>query len=270
MIKFRQLIREGESGRDVKAVKLAMRAMHVAGSGGLIVHGTHAKFAGDTFRKCIVTVQKHHGLHADGVYGEKTHAIIAPHFSAYMRWLYRTAAIRKPTHPPVPQSAVDAAKRLLELHGKGKLHDDNGRTVAQILATAQGKAVWSPLGRYVHLDPKVLRTLCYLIDDCGFTLGLYALCSDHFNDGVLGHAGGHAADVSTVDVSVLSTQAGPHVHRLLKALHANQTYKPWQLISGGFANHLDSECESLTIPSASYYGYVTMTQHCNHVHIGTQ
>jgi hypothetical protein len=269
MIKYKQVIREGMNGRDVLAVKLGMRAMHAPDGGSLIIRGAQKKHAGHSFTKCVMWVQKNHNMHQDGIYGPKTHEIVAPHFSLYAKWLYRTSTKRVHKHPPVPSTAVAAAKRLVELHNAGKLRDDNGRTFAQIVATAAGKGVWSPMGRYVHLNPKTLEALCYLIDVKGHKLGLYAICSDHPYDSPLGHAGGDAVDVSSIDgITVNSSSVGPHLHKALKDLHAAGHLVPWQLISGGFAYHADSECLSLTIPSAGFYGSVTMHEHENHMHVG--
>ena len=95
-VPFRQPIREGQSGSDVKAVKRATIAMHIGGSGSMVTRGPHADFAGESFIKVVKRVQKNHSLHQDGVYGKVTHEIVAPHFDAYGRQLYRRATIRKP------------------------------------------------------------------------------------------------------------------------------------------------------------------------------
>ncbi len=97
MVKFRQTISPGQQGRDVKAVKDGMRRMHVDGSGAMGKSG----YAGPAFVRCIKKVQRHYGLHQDGIYGEATHARIAPHFTAFDNWRYRTAAIRT-TPQPIP------------------------------------------------------------------------------------------------------------------------------------------------------------------------
>ncbi len=271
-IPFRQPIREGQSGSDVKAVKRATIAMHIGGSGSMVTRGPHADYAGESFIKVIKRVQKNHSLHQDGVYGKATHEIVAPHFDPYGRQLYRRARIRKPKPPPIPPTAVAAAKELLELHKQGKYHDDRGTELIQIQETAAGHAVWSPLGGYVHLDERILQALVWLIRDKGFTLGTFAMCTDHPYDGPHGHAGGHAVDISSIDgISVTAplSRSKPKVLALLKALHAAPSHlKPWQLISGGCANVLVSECEALTIPSAAFYGSTTMHEHTNHVHLG--
>lgn len=273
MIPFRQPIREGVEGRDVLAVKLVMRALHVADAGALIVHGPHRKFAGHSFVRCLRTVQKNHSLHQDGIYGKATHEILAPHFTAYERWLYRTATIRQHEEPPVPSTAKEAAAKLLELHAAGKYRDDRGGSeLAQIAATAAGKAVWSPLGYYVHLDERILQALVWLIEDKGFKIGTFAMCSDHGADSALGHSGGHCVDISSIDnISVTAglSNSKPKVLAVLKALHAAPAHiQPWQLISGGCANVLVPECENLCIPSAAFFGGTTLLEHTNHIHLG--
>ena len=272
MTPFRQLIRQGESGRDVTAVKLAMVSMHVPNSGALVIHGAQRDYAGHSFAGCIRSLQKNHSLHQDGVYGRTTHEIVAPHFTPYDRWLYRTARIRKPVPPPVPATAQAAAKELLALHAEGKYRDDRGTELPQIEATASGHAVWSPLGYYVHLDERILQALCWLIRDQAFKIGTFAMCSDHGADSPMGHAGGHAVDISSIDgYSVASSSAATKgkVVSVLKALHAAPPHlRAWQLISGGYGNHLDSTCEGYTIPGAAFYGPQTMFEHCNHIHLG--
>jgi hypothetical protein len=274
MIPYRQPIREGQSGRDVTAVKRAMIAMHVAEAGGMVSRGIHASFAGHSFVTCIRNVQRAHKIRQDGVYGPATHAIIAPHFNTYQRWLYRTAKIRQPvTVPPVPPNAQAAAQKLLELHAQGKYRDDRGGSeLAQIQRTARGEAVWSPLGYYVHLDERVLQAICWLIEDKGFKIGTFALTTDHDVDTPLGHSGGHCVDISSIDgISVTApiSSSKPKVIAVLKALHAAPAHlQPWQLISGGCANILVADCEALTIPDAAYYGAETMLEHTNHVHLG--
>lgn len=271
MTPFRQIIRQGQSGSDVVAVKRAMQRMNVPGSGALNLSLRRRKFAGASFTKCVKTLQRGHKLHQDGIYGKKTHELVAPHFDAYGRLLYRRAKIRKPPTPSVPTTAAGAAKRLLELQKSGKYHDDRGTTIAQLVATAAGKSVWSPLGHNVAIDERTLEVLCWLIEVKGFKVGTFALCTDHGPDSPHGHAGGFAVDISSVDgISILSSASKPKVVALLKALHAAPTrVRPRQLISGGIANRRDADCSALCVPGAdAYYGATTMMQHCNHIHVG--
>lgn len=264
MIKFRQPIKLGDKGRDVKAVKDALLKMEVKGSGKM---DKHTNEAGKSFVACIKTVQKIYKLKVDGVYGPKTHAHVAPHFSLFDKWRYRTAKIRK---APAPTSAVAAAKRLVELHSKGKFRDDRGTVFAQIEASAQGKPVRNAIGQEIMIDARVLEALVWLIDDKGFGVGCFALCSDHPYDGTHGHAHGHAVDISSIDgISVTSSSVKPTLIRLLSAIHSPGDHKPWQLINGGFANHRDPQCSAYCIPAAdSYYGAAVMQEHTNHVHVG--
>jgi hypothetical protein len=267
MVKFNQIIRPGDSGRDVQAVKSGMRRMHVPGSGAL----GKTKFAGARFVQCLKVVQRHHGLKADGIYGKSTHKIIAPHFSAWDRLRYRTAKKRHHEHPPAPGGTAAAnAKKLLQFHTQGKYRSDNPGDLPQIRATAEGKAVWSAMGRYVHIDARVMEALVWLIED-GFTIGTYAICSDHHYDGPHGHSGGLAVDISSVNgVSVASGMAQHQVLKLMETLHNHMPthLKPWQLICDGYGMQHHAEISDLTIPSAAFYGGVTMSEHRNHVHLG--
>lgn len=271
MTPFRQLIRQGQSGADVLAVKRTMVRMHVAGSGGMITSGKQRKYAGNSFTNCIKRVQRNHKIRQDGIYGKGTHEVIAPHFSKYEVWLYKRATMRQPPRPAAPQTAQAAAKRLVELANAGKFRDDRGTVLAQIKLAAAGKSVWSPLGKYVQLDDQMLKALVYLIDKKGHTIGCFAVCSDHHPDSERGHAGGHSVDISSIDgVSILSGSVEPKLVQVLKDLrNAKAPLKPWQLISGGYANHRDPDCSALSMPAAdAYYGSATMLQHCNHIHLG--
>jgi len=271
VIAFRQQIKQGQSGSDVTAVKRTMQRMNVPGSGALNLSLRRRKYAGASFTRCIRTVQRNHKLHQDGVYGKQTHALIAPHFGAYDRLLYRRAKIRQPAKPPVPTTAIGAAKRLLELQKTGKYHDDRGTTIAQLVKTSKGEPVWSPLGHYVHIDERVLELLVWLIDQKGFKIGTFALCTDHGPDSPKGHAGGFAVDISSIDgISILSSSSKPKLIAALQAMRAAPgALKPRQLISGGVANQRDADCSALCLPAADvYYGSATMLQHCNHAHVG--
>jgi hypothetical protein len=263
---YRQPIRPGDSGSDVLAVKRALRKIGIKGAGAM----TLSNSAGTAFVACLATLQRQHSLQSDGLYGPKTHAIVAPSFDAYGVLLYRTATIRRPPPPPLPPTAVAAAKALLDLHAKGKYEADNPGDLRDIQATALGKPVWSQGGYWVHIDPRPLQVLTWLIEDKGFTVGTYAICSDHHNDGPHGHAGGLAVDISRIDgISVASPSAKPGTLAVATALHhAPASLVPRQLICGGYGNHPDGEISALTIPSAAFYGLTTMLEHLGHLHVG--
>jgi hypothetical protein len=266
VIAYRQPIRPGQVGRDVKAVKLAYRKLGVPDSGRMAL----SKRAGPAFVHVTKTFQRHQNLKADGIYGKATHEKLAPHFTPYMVWLYRTAKIRTPQPPPVPNlDAQAAAKKLLDYHAQGKYRADNSGDLRDIQATAAGKAVWSQGGYWVHIDRRVFDVLLWLIE-ADHTVGTFAICSDHHYDGPHGHAGGLAVDVSFFDgVEVASSRARTKTLELAKLLHnAPDPLHPWQLICGGSGYVIVPEIEALTIPSPGFYGSATMRQHTNHVHCG--
>lgn len=274
MLKFRQVIRPGEKGKDVKAVKIAYRRMGVIGSGGMAMTNR----AGPAFGRVTRNFQRHHGLKVDGIYGKATHNHLARErrngihaFSAYAAMLYRTARLRHPVEPPAPKlSAQAAARKLKDFHAQGKLHDDSGRIMAQINLTAAGRPVWSAMGRYVHIDKRVLEALVELIEK-GFHIGCFALCSDHHYDGPHGHSGGFAVDISSVNgISVVAPGGRANTLKCAEHLHHHMptVLHPWQLICDGYGNMHDPAISALTIPGAAFYGYVTMSQHRNHIHLG--
>lgn len=269
MTPFRQLIRPGQNGSDVTAVKRAMRKMHVKGSGSLNVNS----FAGHSFVVCIKTVQRNHSLKVDGIYGSATHKIIAPHFDAYGVALYRAAKIRKPPLPPLPPGTAQAnAKKLLGYHQEGRYVARNPGDLRDIQAAAEGRAVWSQGGYWVHVDDRVFQVLVWLIEQ-GFKIGTYAICSDHHNDGPHGHAGGLAVDIEWVNGVAIGTPSGAareHDLEIARLLHKTPAgLRVRQLICGGYGYIRDTEISLLSIPAAdSYYGSTVMAQHCNHIHVG--
>src|SRR5438874_13694623 len=117
MLKFRQLIKPGEKGRDVKAVKLAYRRIGVQGSGAMNMN----KRAGPAFVHTTKNFQRNHNLKADGIYGKATHNHLAklkrsgkPACSWGAAKLYRTAKLRH-SSPSVATNmgAQPPAKQLI-------------------------------------------------------------------------------------------------------------------------------------------------------------
>jgi hypothetical protein len=259
LIPFKRFLHHGMRGRDVKAVKIALKR---AGYG----HGIYmSRVFGPHMAVNLRAFQKHMGLPADGIYGPSTHKKLSHHFSPYARWLYTHQKVP----PVVPGTAAAAAQRCLVLAKEGKLRDDRGTVLPQIEATAKGSPVKNALGEDIFIHHEVMQVLVWLIDVKGFKeIGSFALCSDHHFDSEAGHAGGRAVDISTID-GMSVNQSGVYKD-LLILLHDLQTgtLKPWQLISGGYAGHEDWACESLCIPSASFYGEPTLSEHSNHVHVG--
>jgi len=266
MVKFKQLILPGDVGSDVLAVKHALKRMGIGGSGAM----NPSRRAGPAFVKALEVAQRQNGLMVDGKYGKDSHGVIAPHFTAADAALYERAALREEPEQPLAPSgdAVAPAKRLLELHAQGKYRADNPRDLADVEATAAGRAVRSKLGRFVHIDARVMRVLVHLIES-GHTIGTSAICSDHGNDGEHGHAGGFAVDISSIDGhSVAFSSARAQVLTIDRALHQAGPLLPRQLITGGVGNAADAEIAALTIPNAAFYGPTTMSEHCNHIHVG--
>lgn len=267
MTPFRQAIRPGDQGSDVLAYKHALKRIGVKGSGTMNL----SRRAGPAFVTTLERVQRNHGIPADGIAGKATHAVVAPHFSAYDGWLYRQAKIRKPPVPPIPSgSAQQEAIKLLQYRAAGKYHADNPGDLRDLQNTANGNAVWSQGGYWVHIDPRPLRLLVWLIDE-GWEIGTYAICSDHFNDGPHGHAGGFAVDIQSISGKPIGS-GGMHDATLKLAKKINSApsgLRPRQQICGGASNVRYSDISACSIPGAdSFYGSTTMLQHCNHVHCG--
>ena len=262
MIAFKQLILPGDVGSDVLAVKHALRRMAIKGNEKIRMNNT----AGRAFVTTLRNAQAQGHVTVDGKYGQQTHNLIAPHFTAGDETLYRNAAIRRPG-TPLGDAAANARK-LLQFHAQGKYHADNPGDLSDIQATAEGHAVLSKSGQMVHIDARVMQVLVHLID-LGHTIGTFAICSDHHDDGPHGHAGGLAVDISTIDGHpVNSSSARAVVIQVDEQLRNAGALRPRQLITGGVGNKIDQTIEALTIPDPDFYGLKTMQDHTNHIHVG--
>lgn len=275
MIELTHPIKPGMSGSDVKAVKLAYRRMGVQGSGSM----TLSDRAGPAFVHTTRSFQRNHGLPVHDDYDKITHNKLANEKrdgkSAFSTWAWLLFRRGQRKRNPVPQPVVNmsaqaAARKLKDFHAQGKFHDDSGRIMAQINAAAEGKPVWSQMGRWVHLDQRMLEALVELIEK-GFRIGCFAMCSDHPYDGPHGHAGGKAVDISSVNgISIASHTARQVTVDVAWHLHHDMptVLRPWQLICDGYGYMHDSTISALTLPSASFFGYATMRVHRTHVHLG--
>lgn len=171
---------------------------------------------------------------------------------------------------PVPVGSAAALARELLRYAGNKWRDDNGKGLAQIQKVANGEALTSQHGGVkVELDPRTIKTILWLIAK-GYTVGTYAWCEDHSDDGLNGHAGGKAVDISSINGVSINQEASHLLTVAVATLLHNppSAITPAQLITGGFGNHSDSQLRSLTIPSAAFYGETTMAEHCNHIHMG--
>jgi hypothetical protein len=264
MINFRQLILPGDVGTDVLAVKHTLRRMDIKGNEDLRMNNK----AGPAFVATLRNAQSQGGITADGKYGRHTHALIAPHFTPDDEALYQRAAIRNPTLQSVSGDAAANARQLLQFHEHGRYQADNPGDLSDIQATAQGHTVRSRSGQMVHIDERVMQVIVHLIDN-GHSIGTFAICSDHHDDGPHGHAGGFAVDISTIDGHPInSPSARAAVLQVDKELHNAGPLVPRQLITGGVGNVIDKTIEDLTIPNPDFYGPATMQDHTNHIHIG--
>jgi hypothetical protein len=264
MIAFRQLILPGDVGSDVLAVKHTLLRMGVQGSDAIAMNNT----AGPKYVATLRRAQANAGLTVDGKYGRDTHGVVAPNFTPADAQLYESAPIRHPQPPPPSGDAAANAQKLLQFASQGKYHADNPGDMNDIQATAAGRPVHSQSGAMVRIDPRVMQVLVHLIGN-GHTIGTFAICSDHHNDGPHGHAGGFAVDISTIDGHAVSSRsARASVIQIDKELHNAGTLVPRQLITGGVGNVIDQTIEGFTIPSPGFYGAATMQEHTNHVHVG--
>lgn len=146
MVTFLQLIIHGDRGRDVMAVK---RGLHFMGFKTFSIPSRFNNRANKNFEAAIRAVQHHHNLHADGIYGRKTHAIIAPHFDDYANYLYRHAKKRHRSEyvNPFAHSAGLQVGRIdegVDYHGYGPI-----AAFGDMLIVGIGGSGW-PGGRYIN------------------------------------------------------------------------------------------------------------------------
>jgi hypothetical protein len=113
-----------------------------------------------------------------------------------------------------------------------------------------------------------MQVLVHLID-LGHTIGTFAICSDHHDDGLRGHAGGLAVDISTIDGHpVNSSSARAVVIQVDKELRNAGALRPRQLISAGVGNKIDQTIKALTLPDPDHFDSQTLQAHTNHIHVG--
>ena len=146
------------------------------------------------------------------------------------------------------------AKRLLELHGKGKYRADNPGDLVDIKATAEGAPVHSQHGGFVRIDERVMRVLVHLIEQ-GHTIGTSAICSDHHDDGPNGHAGGKAVDISSINghaVASASSRALVIAVDTGAAPRGRPHAAPADL--GRLRQRRGRRDAGFTIPNAAFYG----------------
>jgi hypothetical protein len=265
MIAFKQLILLGDVGSDVLAVKHTLRRMAIKGNEKIRMNNT----AGRAFVATLRNAQAQGHITVDGKYGQQTHTLIAPRFTPGDEALYRQAAIRRPGMSLVSGDAAANARKLLQFQARGKYHADNPGDLSDIQATAEGRAVRSKHhGQMVHIDARVMQVLVHLID-LGHTIGTFAICSDHHDDTLRGHAGGLAVDISTIDGHpVNSSSARAVVIQVDKELRNAGALRPRQLITGGVGNKIDQTIKALTLPNPDFYDSQTLQAHTTHIHVG--
>ena len=160
------------------------------------------------------------------------------------------------------------AEKLLKQYQRGWF-DDNGKGLEQIQET-QGGAKLDGAEGPVYLDTRTMQVILWLISQ-GFIIGTFAWCTDHSDDGIRGHAGGHAVDISSINgVPINRFDARDLTLKVATLLHnLSGELAPRQLICGGYGGIRDAEISAQSIPAAdSFYGTQTMQEHTNHIHVG--
>jgi hypothetical protein len=173
------------------------------------------------------------------------------------------------------------AQKLLGYQTTGQYHCDNPGDCTDLHKIVDGQSLAGSDGCQAQtLDPRVLQLLLYLIENGGFKIGTFALCGDHHFDGLGGHSGGKAVDISSVNGASLAQDSqqtateGLKLDKYLNNLPAN--IKLDQQISYGYGGHYYQPmsatqqyggqlCNSSCV---SIYTLTVENQHTNHIHAG--
>jgi hypothetical protein len=175
--------------------------------------------------------------------------------------------------PSIAGDAATLAHRLIQLYSHGWTDDHTG--YQQMQATGAGKPLYFN-GTEVHLDPKIIALVIYLITEKNYQIHTSAWCTDHPRiDSPRGHNGGHAVDISRLNgvrVDTLSPQCYQLVLGMDQLLNGLRGFlEPRQVISGGYGNTRDKVLASYCLPPGSETGYYdegTLAGHCDHIHVG--
>jgi len=219
------------------------------------------------------------------VYADKVRQLVEGQYLALAQAAVATAA-DKPADPiPNPQGSGQATAKTLVQYGKlGKLTSARGsvRSHPDIDAMARDGFTHNINGDKIAVDARVLNVILWILQQ-GHTLNIGAMCRDHSmkttQGNLSGHPAGEAVDLSAYDGYYIDQDTAKgksttiKLGRLLRT--AVDPLYPTQLISGGYGNHLDNDCQSLCIPYASYYWDHTssnplhvLQEHTDHIHVG--
>ena len=238
MIAYKQAILPGDSGSDVEAVKNTLRRLGIKGSGAMNMSDR----AGPAFVTALKVAQRRFEVPVDGeVRQGHARVSVAPHFDSADEALYQKAR--------APQAAASAGpvrrrggrgEAAARAAGAGEVPRRQPRRSVRHQAAAAGHAVHSPSGQMVHIDARVLQVIIHLIG-LGHTIGTYAICSDHHDDGPHGTPGA-GPSTSRPSTGTPSRRASSRAQVLAidKALHHAGPLKPRQLITGGCGNVRDA------------------------------
>lgn len=186
------------------------------------------------------------------------------------------------TSGPV-KGPTGSAQQLLNLLGKtpGWRDDRSGQEADQIRSIAQGIQVTNRGGQKVWIDGRVIRVLLWLIEDNGYGVGTFAMCSDHSyhtSEGrVSAHPAGRAVDIDSMDsggsgwayIGQSDSRNYGNVIGMMNLLRAAPgDLLPKQLICGGYGGIRNAEITALSLPSGDYYDSKTLGEHTNHIHVG--
>jgi hypothetical protein len=89
VVKLKRTMHIGQHGRDIKALQRILKAANVRKG------ETTSKFRKAT-RMQVITYQRRHGLHADGIVGPKTWGTMGRYMDGYTAWLVHHTVVRRP------------------------------------------------------------------------------------------------------------------------------------------------------------------------------
>lgn len=180
-------------------------------------------------------------------------------------------------------TTAQLAQKILSYKGTKYNCDENQGDCYDLEQEAAGKSIRGGMPGNPYqacevddFDPRVLKTMLYVIEVGGFNIGTYALCGNHYPG--TQHVRGKAVDIRNVNGRSLAGPASSELRvealRLLEFLNKlPRELRPLQLISAGYGGVLDEAFMRLELDGGqscgtTCYGPGTHAGHDDHIHVG--
>lgn len=111
---LKRLLKRGMKGKDVEALQRALKAAKATRI------NPPAHIYGPGTMQAVKRFQRENNLEVDGVYGPKTHAVLAPHYDAYGAWLITGEKVDVSPEEKMRSAIVDAC--ILGYNLRAQIH----------------------------------------------------------------------------------------------------------------------------------------------------